>query len=236
VKIIILDTLLFSPSSRPTWLWLQSSADSASGSGAGSLSSNASALHRAAQQQTQTAVSYEAAAAYFADAENANANSAPRHAFTDAQRAIVRVDASRLSCWSRFAFAVFGPPRLSSPALEAERDTFFRVARVPMDYAAPGAMPERILQSIYRALTGDRLPPQRYGAHWCAFLCFAPAGFSFDLLSSRVTAKLFAPPVESLSCCIHSFSPNCTSRHRLDSHLHSASFSISFRTDSMWAN
>lgn len=146
---------------------------SGSGSGAGSLSSNASALHRAAQQQTQTAVSYEAAAAYFADAENAN--SAPRHAFTDAQRAIVRVDASRLSCWSRFAFAVFGPPRLSSPALEAERDTFFRVARVSMNYAAPGAMPERILQSIYRALTGDRLPPQRYGAHWCVFfLVFAP--------------------------------------------------------------
>ena len=115
-------------------------------------------------------MSYEAAAAYFTAAEDAR-RTPHCHVFTDAQRAIVPVDASRLSCWSRFSFALFGPPRLSTAALEAERDTFFRIARVPMDYDAPGAMPERILQSIYRALTGDRLPPQRYGAHWCGFTC-----------------------------------------------------------------
>ncbi|KYO17183.1 ELMO domain-containing protein 3 isoform A [Alligator mississippiensis] len=57
----------------------------------------------------------------------------------------------------------FGPPRLHQQ-LQAERDLAFAIAQCGLDNNEKVHM--RILQTIYKKLTGSRFGCPRYGAHW----------------------------------------------------------------------
>lgn len=57
----------------------------------------------------------------------------------------------------------FGKPSLSED-LKRERDEFFCIAATKCDYDL--SEHERILQTIYRQLTGDHLTCPRHGSHW----------------------------------------------------------------------
>ncbi|NWR61227.1 ELMD3 protein, partial [Bucorvus abyssinicus] len=58
---------------------------------------------------------------------------------------------------------LFGPPRLR-PQLQGERELALAMAQCPLDDGESVHM--RILQTIYRQLTGSRLGCPRYGEHW----------------------------------------------------------------------
>ncbi|KAM8866209.1 ELMO domain-containing protein 3 [Synchiropus picturatus] len=58
---------------------------------------------------------------------------------------------------------LFGPPRLHRELLE-ERDLVFAIAQCPVDNSQSVHM--RVLQTIYKRLTGSRLDCPRYGTHW----------------------------------------------------------------------
>ena len=85
----------------------------------------------------------------------------------DSQKAITRQDVSRLSCWSQFTFSMCGATTLT-PSLERERDLFLQSARVSLDYNVPTM--ERILQNIYRSLTGEFYIFHLLEALTCIFL------------------------------------------------------------------
>lgn len=58
---------------------------------------------------------------------------------------------------------LFGPPRLHKELLE-ERDLVFAIAQCSLDSTQPVHM--RVLQTIYKKLTGNRNDCPRYGPHW----------------------------------------------------------------------
>ncbi|XP_041955621.1 ELMO domain-containing protein 3 [Alosa sapidissima] len=58
---------------------------------------------------------------------------------------------------------LFGPPRLHKELLE-ERDLVFAIAQCSLDNGQPVHM--RVLQTIYRKLTGNRNDCPRFGPHW----------------------------------------------------------------------
>uniref|UniRef100_A0A7M4FZF5 ELMO domain containing 3 n=1 Tax=Crocodylus porosus TaxID=8502 RepID=A0A7M4FZF5_CROPO len=64
---------------------------------------------------------------------------------------------------SAVAHFFFGPPRLHQQ-LQAERDLAFVIAQCGLDNNEKVHM--RILQTIYKKLTGSRFGCPRYGAHW----------------------------------------------------------------------
>ncbi|XP_062310348.1 ELMO domain-containing protein 3 [Osmerus eperlanus] len=58
---------------------------------------------------------------------------------------------------------LFGPPRIHRELLE-ERDLVFAIAQCSLDNSQPVHM--RVLQTVYKRLTGSRLDCPRYGTHW----------------------------------------------------------------------
>nr|XP_032808390.1 ELMO domain-containing protein 3 isoform X1 [Petromyzon marinus]XP_032808391.1 ELMO domain-containing protein 3 isoform X1 [Petromyzon marinus] len=64
---------------------------------------------------------------------------------------------------SALAHFLFGPPRLRRE-LQGERDLVFTMALCPLDHSQ--AVHTRILQTVYRQLTGSRLDCPRFGPHW----------------------------------------------------------------------
>lgn len=58
---------------------------------------------------------------------------------------------------------LFGPPRLHKE-LQEERDLVFAIAQCSLDSNQPVHM--RVLQTVYKKLTGNRLDCPRYGTHW----------------------------------------------------------------------
>jgi hypothetical protein len=62
-------------------------------------------------------------------------------------------------------YKIVGAPRLPSDKLEAERDHVFLMALQQVDHAR-SIDHERMLLTLYRALTGDALAPPTYGNHW----------------------------------------------------------------------
>ncbi|KAG8452989.1 hypothetical protein GDO86_004700 [Hymenochirus boettgeri] len=58
---------------------------------------------------------------------------------------------------------LFGPPRLNKE-LHAERDLVLAIAQSPLDSSQPVYI--RVLQTIYKRLTGARFDCPLYGSHW----------------------------------------------------------------------
>ncbi|XP_015686228.1 ELMO domain-containing protein 3-like, partial [Protobothrops mucrosquamatus] len=61
------------------------------------------------------------------------------------------------------AHFLFGPPRLQQQ-LQSERDLALAIAQCGLDNNEKVHM--RILQTVYKKLTGSRFDCARYGAHW----------------------------------------------------------------------
>ncbi|KAJ8025496.1 ELMO domain-containing protein 3 [Holothuria leucospilota] len=59
--------------------------------------------------------------------------------------------------------ALFGPPKLNR-SLHDERNLVFAIAQCPLDDNEP--LHKRVLQTIYRQLTGSTIDCPRYGSHW----------------------------------------------------------------------
>ncbi|XP_053575428.1 ELMO domain-containing protein 3 [Bombina bombina] len=64
---------------------------------------------------------------------------------------------------SAFTHLLFGPPRLSRE-LHAERDLVLAIAQCPLDNSQQ--IHVRVLQTIYKKLTGARFDCPLYGSHW----------------------------------------------------------------------
>ena len=76
---------------------------------------------------------------------------------------IVTFDDTSLPFVTRVIYSCFGPPILPE-GLQKERDLVFLLAKQPLDYSVVEL--ERMLQTIYRLFSGDRLSCSRYGSHW----------------------------------------------------------------------
>lgn len=88
---------------------------------------------------------------------------APERTAPFAARAKPR-DFRKLGVFRRALYWVCGPPRLGSAALEEERDAVFCVALAPMDNAVAEHL--RVLQTVYKCVSGDERDCPRVGAHW----------------------------------------------------------------------
>ncbi|XP_044541203.1 ELMO domain-containing protein 3-like, partial [Gracilinanus agilis] len=64
---------------------------------------------------------------------------------------------------SAFCNCLFGPPQLLD-GLQEERDLILAIAQCGLDHEDP--VHSRVLQTIYRKLTGSRFDCALYGAHW----------------------------------------------------------------------
>ncbi|KAE8619037.1 hypothetical protein XENTR_v10009574 [Xenopus tropicalis] len=71
--------------------------------------------------------------------------------------------AVRRSGLSLISHLLFGPPRLSKE-LHAERDLVLAIAQCPLDSSQQVHI--RVLQTIYKRLTGARFDCPLYGSHW----------------------------------------------------------------------
>ncbi len=80
------------------------------------------------------------------------------------KKKIVRFDFRRLGFFAAAQYKLLGNPSLGKQELEDERDAMFCMALMQLDYKT--LEPERMVQSIYRELTGDKLSCPRTGAHW----------------------------------------------------------------------
>nr|XP_014344416.1 PREDICTED: ELMO domain-containing protein 3 isoform X2 [Latimeria chalumnae] len=69
----------------------------------------------------------------------------------------------RRTGFSAIAHFLFGPPRLHRE-LQEERNLVFAIAQCPLDNNQQVHM--RVLQTIYKKLTGSRFDCTRYGSHW----------------------------------------------------------------------
>ncbi|XP_053318827.1 ELMO domain-containing protein 3 [Spea bombifrons] len=69
----------------------------------------------------------------------------------------------RRSGFSAISHFLFGPPRLSRE-LHAERDLVLAIAQCPLDSGQQVHI--RVLQTIYKRLTGARFDCPLYGSHW----------------------------------------------------------------------
>ncbi|XP_063787971.1 ELMO domain-containing protein 3 [Pseudophryne corroboree] len=69
----------------------------------------------------------------------------------------------RRSGFSAIAHLLFGPPRLNKE-LHAERDLVLTIAQCPLDSSQQVHI--RVLQTIYKKLTGARFDCPLYGSHW----------------------------------------------------------------------
>jgi ELMO domain-containing protein len=82
----------------------------------------------------------------------------------EVKKRIVRWDFRHLGFLQAAKYKIAGPPSLPTSALEDERDGAFCMALLQLDYKA--VEPERVLQTIYRDMTGDKLSCPRFGSHW----------------------------------------------------------------------
>ncbi|RUS77717.1 hypothetical protein EGW08_014529 [Elysia chlorotica] len=65
--------------------------------------------------------------------------------------------------FSAFTHMLFGPPKLQNDLIP-QRDLVFCIAATPFDNDC--AEHVRVLQTVYRCLTGSKFDCQRYGSHW----------------------------------------------------------------------
>ncbi|KPP69663.1 ELMO domain-containing protein 3-like [Scleropages formosus] len=65
--------------------------------------------------------------------------------------------------WAAITHFLFGPPRLHRELTE-ERNLVFAIAQCPLDNSQKVHI--RVLQTIYKRLTGSRVDCPRYGPHW----------------------------------------------------------------------
>jgi len=65
---------------------------------------------------------------------------------------------------TRCLWCLCGKPKLANDKYAVERQNIFCLAQMPLDYKY--VEHERIVQSIYKALTGDKLSCPTYGGHW----------------------------------------------------------------------
>ena len=73
-------------------------------------------------------------------------------------------DFRKAGFFQKVKMCVVGKPSLKTKDLERERDHLFSLALKPVDYNH--LEDERLLQTIYRSLTGDELECPRFGKHW----------------------------------------------------------------------
>ncbi|CDQ91094.1 ELMO domain-containing protein 3 isoform X1 [Oncorhynchus mykiss] len=131
-----------------------------------------------------------------------------------------------------FTHFLFGPPRLHRELLE-ERDLVFAIAQCSLDNSQ--AVHLRVLQTIYKRLTGSKLDCPRFGTHWenVGFQGTDPAtdlrGTGFlglmhalylvmdpeTLPLARDIFKLSQHPTQNFPFCVMSINMTCIALHAL---------------------
>lgn len=82
----------------------------------------------------------------------------------DPNPSIQRYDFRQLSWFTRMRYQLCGPPEFRSEQMRKERDAVFYMALQQLDTSVE--VHERIIQTVYRRLTGQTEPCPRYGSHW----------------------------------------------------------------------